>query len=83
MSKLSEVSRSYDAAVVRLEVRDKLKNALRSKKSNFHAALGMRFPRNGTSYSSMLHTKILRLKRAFRCSLFEVNAMKENGMAAV
>ena len=43
MSKLSEVSRSYDAAVVRLEVGDKLKNALRSKNSNFHAALGMRF----------------------------------------
>ena len=29
------------------------------------------------------HTKILRLKRAFRCSLFEVDVMKENGMAAV
>ena len=26
---------------------------------------------------------MLRLKRAFRCSLFEVDAMKENGMAAV
>ena len=82
-SKLSEVATRYDAAVVRLEARGKLKNSLRSKNSNFHTALGMGFPRRATSYSSMQHTKILRLKRAFRCSLFEVDLMKENEMAAV